>query len=165
MRSCFLTSFVLMVAAASCSLFESAADAALRVFKEKSPELISSAADAAKTYWGEHKDEVAILVKDTGEAALSSAKTYAEEKLAEARTYVDTKMSAARDKTVQKLLAKGVPLAELDTDGDGAVSDDELAAYQQKNPMSLLWTGGTGLAFYGLWLARQKLLDGVRVPS
>jgi hypothetical protein len=65
-------------------------------------------------------------------------------------------MAEQKEKAVAKLLASGVKLSDIDTNGDGSVSDDELSNYVSKNPTSLL-LGGSGLVLWWLsWQLKQR---------
>jgi hypothetical protein len=146
--SCVL--FTGMMSLASCGIFQSATTAALDVLKEKSPELIAKAGDAAKLYWAENKDEILTSAKDAAGDLAASA-------FEQSKDYVDTKLVEKRQDTVDKLLAKGYTIADMDANNDGEVSDDELADFLKSNPMAMWYAGVGGLAVLGLWYAKQKM--------
>jgi hypothetical protein len=141
----------------------------------------------AKDAWGENKGDILNAAKDFAGEAFTSAKDYfAENKgaivdkavatakdfaselsgktLKEAMAYTDKKLEESRTKVVDKLLASGVTMEELDLDGDGNVSNSEVDAYREKNPIGFFQiTGGAGALWYLLWQAKQRMGSGPQV--
>lgn len=183
---CFSMLFVatLSVPMQSCGMFENAAKAGAEAAKawwlENKEEVINQTASAASSWWDENK--VSILnaaANDAGkmfgqvpdmlrnfwdankgkllDVTKDIAKDMGESVLEEARAYTDEKLAAQREKTLKRLEANGISRAEVDTNGDGEVTDDELAAYLKGNPQALLYAGGAGGLFLLLWYAKQNM--------
>ena len=139
----------------SCSIAATAKEAAKQFWEEEGHRVMTDAGNAAKDYWNANKDNIIKGAKD--EATKIGLET-----LAKANTYTDSKLADQRAKAVQNLLAHGVTMAELDTNSDGNVSDEELAAYVQKNPAKALQYGGVAL---GIWWALWQLLQRTKKSS
>lgn len=128
----------LAVSLSSCgAITRSAADAAKNWWEDNKTEVIASTAKAATTYWEENKEEIITQVLDVTE------------------DYVDQKLQSRKEETVKRLLDKGYEREEIDTNGDGEITDDELAEFLKANPMALWATGLGGVLFLGLWYLKQ----------
>jgi hypothetical protein len=127
-----------------------AKEAAKEWWDENGKVVVTDAATAAKDYWDSKKGEIVAEAKEIAQQVGDKA-------LAEARAYVDTKLAEQRQATVRKLLDSGVKFGEIDTDGDGSITDAELEAYLKTNPMAL-WYGGAALAgWWALWQLRKRM--------
>ena len=151
-------------------------DAAKGYWEENKAELAASAGEMAKTYWKDNKGEILDAAKDlwdgnkdqlietakgladkAKDAAIATALEYKDSAIEAAAAYTDSQMAEKKETALDELIKSGVPFTDLDTDGSGDVSDDELAAYVKENPMSLLVGGGAVGLWYGLWQLRQLI--------
>lgn len=140
-----LTSCGFLVEAAT----ERATEAAKDYWDANREEIISGASDAARQYWSENKDEIIDTAKEdmskVGDIVLETAKDY-----------VDDQLAAQRSRAVDKLIAEGYKREDIDADGNGEITDDELRQFVTSNPTAMWAGGGALLLWFGLSLANRK---------
>lgn len=134
----------------SCSITTKAKEAAKEWWDENGKVVVTDAANAAKDYWNEKKAELIDSTKEFAKGVGDSA-------LAEAKAYVDLKLAEQRNAAIKKLTSSGVKFSDIDIDGDGQITDEELDAYMKNNPLAL-WYGGAALAgWWALWQLRKRM--------
>lgn len=172
--------FVAVLPLQSCgslvgSATANALEAAKGYWEENKAELVASAGEAAKDYWADNKGEILSAAKDMWEgnkeqfietaklladkakdAAIATALEYKDSAIEAAKAYTDTQMAEKKETALDELLKSGVLLADIDADGNGEVSDDELNNYLKGNPTKLLVGGGVGL-WWALWQLKNLM--------
>lgn len=186
LKKFFLLSALALPLASCGSIANIAKESARDWWLENRVSVVDSVTNAATTFWDENKDNIIEAAKQFAsdnkeeaiaiakdllskgvKSALDTAKEWAKDfgtdMLADAKNYTDQqiaeKMAEQGSKVRERLAAKGIDISSFDTNGDGNVDDDELAAGLVKNPSSLLAAGAPGLILlllYGLRRATKK---------
>lgn len=139
----------------SCGITTKAKEAAKEWWDENGKVVVSDAADAAKQYWNEKKGELLDSAKEAAKGLSDSA-------LAEAKAYIDNKLTEQRNASVKRLIDNGAKFSDIDVNGDGQITDEELDTYVKSNPLAL-WYGGAALAgWWALWQLRKRMGTGVQ---